>query len=446
MTVAPDLSREAFRGEARLLMLALGRRGVEVGHPAALDILSESRGAADWNTMSAALKSREAARPRGASAAASAAPRDAGTPAFSDIESLLSLMRARNLDQVKIRPGCPVQGARDGMWEFLCGAVPGGLVSLLLRQTWGENAPALVLGGNHVDCVHGTPGHPAERARVRADAERGGAALRVDRFARTAPDPSDIGAAHLSGLFPSRGGGLNLFGGNDGSGRTTLMMALVGLHRMQDPAARISDCSSPHEHLWDDDGTARPPVSHLMASALGVPGMLRLCARRKSSVAVLGDRLPAVEAAACARDILETGMTVAATARGLDIPWILARIARTLPRSGESARGDETARSTVRALNAVTCQALLPAEGGGRVAARSHLVFDDGLRSALADADPRDWAAIADAALEGKKQGPRGKSMRTAISELREGRRISAAVFAQASEQVSAAEHARAGI
>lgn len=208
--------------------------------------------------------------------------------------------------------------------------------------------------------------------------------------------------------------GMALVTGPTGSGKSTLLAAIIRM-RAEDPEehGKILCYEAPIEYTYDMVEARNcviaqseiGPAGHLATFADAV----RNAMRRKPKIILIGE----------SRDAETMGGSVEAALSGHMLFTTLHTngVRETVQRMLSVFTADErTARavSIMQALQVIVTQRLFPRVGGGMVAAREYLVFDDDLRDQFLSRSYEEWPQIARRVmLEG-----RGQTMGAAVRAL----------------------------
>lgn len=231
---------------------------------------------------------------------------------------------------------------------------------------------------NEAECAYSVDG--VGRFRVAIYRQRGSVAMIFRRLQTQAASVAELGLPMALRTLARTERGLVLVGGPAGSGRTTTIAAMVD-HLNHTRSCHIVTIEDPVEVLHRDRMAAisqREVGRDVPTTEAGIVAALR----HDPDVIVVGhlEHAPAVHAAVAAA---ESGVLVIAGTTGSDVADCLRRlVASCAPDVHQQMR-----LAIVGALNGVTCQRLVPAVAGGRVAAVEVMVTTGAAQVALVTAD-----------------------------------------------------------
>jgi len=217
-----------------------------------------------------------------------------------------------------------------------------------------------------------------EQARIRGNAFRqsGVISIAFRMIPRIVPAMAELGLPRTLGTFTRIQQGLVLVTGPTGSGKSTTLAAMIGeinSHR----ACHILTIEDPIEYVHDhrrsmvsqrEVGTDTPSFHHALRSAL----------REDPDVLLVGE-MRDLESIRFALTIAETGHLVFASLHTNDTAQSLGRIIDVFPAEQQ----DQIRVQLAAALTGVVYQRLVPAIGGGMVAAYEVMVADPAVRNLI---------------------------------------------------------------
>jgi defect in organelle trafficking protein DotB len=279
-------------------------------------------------------------------------------------------------------------------------------VDSIVRYIYGENGPAEIKSGFDLDPAHEIR-TPTGRMRFRVNITGGRSSGQdgIQITVRTLPDiPLHIDKLGveddiLKNFRPKDG--MVLVTGPTGSGKSTLLSS--GLRMiLEDPDAneKVLEYSKPVEYVYDkvempssvvfqtDVGRhLRPRGSADEASEFAY--CVRNALRRKPTIITIGEARDKATIEACVEASL-TGHLLYSTMHTIGVAETLRRAVTPFP-------GDERramAIDILEVLRMVVTQILVPREGGGKVACREYMVFDDKARTQIMNAEIDDWPKV----------------------------------------------------
>ncbi len=214
------------------------------------------------------------------------------------------------------------------------------------------------------------------RFRVNLHRERGRAAAAVRVLPQRVPKLSDLALPPEVEALSTLTRGLVLVGGATGAGKTTTLAALVDEINRRDPRHIITvEDPIEYEHTH---GASLVEQVEIGGDAPDFPAALRAAVRQAPDVLVIGE-MRDHESMRIALSAAETGHLVLSSIHTTDIASAVARICDSFPNERQNTIRQELAL----ALSAVMTQALVPKNGGGRVAAAELLMVGYGARQHL---------------------------------------------------------------
>jgi len=217
-----------------------------------------------------------------------------------------------------------------------------------------------------------------DKARIRGNAFRqsGLVSLAFRMIPRVIPTMAELRLPATLGTFTRIQQGLVLVTGPTGSGKSTTLAAMIGEINQQ-RACHIITIEDPIEYVHDhkrsmvsqrEVGTDTASFHHALRSAL----------REDPDVLLVGE-MRDLESIRFALTIAETGHLVFATLHTNDTAQALGRIVDVFPADGQ----DQIRVQLSAALTGIVYQRLVPAVGGGMVAAFEVLVADPAVRNLI---------------------------------------------------------------
>ncbi len=363
-------------------------------------------------------------------------------PARIDCKYLRAFLMSCGLDgvsDVTIQSGRRPRVEFNGVLHSLAGKVwTPSEVDLALAELYrASNAMVEIRGQKVLDFAYDLTKADMTRQRFRVNAtgirarHGHGVEISIRILPTRTPTLAAVGltAADMNDLCPRNG--LVLIAGATGSGKSSTLAAIARFLLQADAPRKIIDLQAPVEFTYDDLGGSQNPSAsiigqseignHLADFAQGVRSALR----RNPDIIIVGEMRDRETMDATLEAAL-TGHLVFATVHASSIADCVGRVMATMSTHGAERR----AYDLVSALRLVQIQYLVEdLRGQGRVAVRSWLRFNPGLRTELLETDRRRWPGI----LHDRLAGPsgsnddqhRGKSLIDAVAELLEQGRIS---------------------
>lgn len=303
-------------------------------------------------------------------------------------------------------------------------------VEEIVRYIYGENGPGEIKSGHDLDPAHEVkiPGKGRKRYRVNITGGRipGGDGIQIT--IRTLPeipihiDQLGVEQDIIDNFRPPQG--MVLVTGPTGSGKSTLLSSGIRmLVERADANEKILEYSKPVEYVYDkvdmpssvvfqtEVGRHLRPRGHEAGEESEFAHCVRNALRRKPTIILIGE----------ARDkaTIQASVEAALTGHLLFSTMHTIGVAETLRRAVMPFPGDERRAMAVdimETMRMVVTQILLPKKGGGKVACREYMIFDQYVRNKMLDSDVDDWPQLARALLqEGKVIG---KGMIQSAQEL----------------------------
>jgi twitching motility protein PilT len=211
------------------------------------------------------------------------------------------------------------------------------------------------------------------RFRINLHRERGQPAASIRALPPKVPMLADLKLPPQVEVLSHLKRGLVLIGGPAGSGKSTTCAALINeINRRE--ARHIVTIEDPIEYEHTHIRSVIEQIE-IGSDAPDFPTALRAALRQAPDVIVVGEmRDP--ETMQIAVSAAETGHLVLSTIHTTDVATTVSRISDSFP----SERQNTIRQELAMALTAVLTQVLLPAKGGGRVAATELLILGYGAR------------------------------------------------------------------
>lgn len=284
-------------------------------------------------------------------------------------------------------------------------------VENIVRYVYGDHGPGRLIAGYDLDPSHevrmGKDG--LRRYRVNCTSVRvpGGNGIQITiRTLPTAPIKlKDLGIEQeiYDNISPNQG--MILVTGPTGSGKSTLLSSIIReIVEKPDANKKILEYSTPIEYVYDGvpmpsssvaqtevgrqlrpaDGEGRDTNESLYAYAV------RNALRRKPHIIVIGE----------ARDkaTIQASVEAALTGHLLYSTLHVIGVAETLRRAVQPFPGDERSAMAVdimQSMRMIVTQLLFPRKGGGRVACREFMIFDDRTRARFLNKHVDEWPSFA---------------------------------------------------
>jgi defect-in-organelle-trafficking protein DotB len=260
-------------------------------------------------------------------------------------------------------------------------------MDVILRRLYGPEAMAKLAGGNDLDLGYEVRTDRYHRLRFRVNAtpilSRGRDAVQVTM--RVLPnEPPTMAALNIEQAIidvwaPRQG--LVLVTGPTGSGKTTLLAAGNRmLIERPEGCGKMLTYEAPIEFVYDTITGPKSLVAqseiprHLPTFAAGVRNALR----RKPAIILVGEARDR-ETVSAAIEAGQTGHAVYATVHTIGVAATVRRMMSVF----EPAERTERAFALMETMRLIVSQALVPKIGGGRVAVREWMPFDDTVRENL---------------------------------------------------------------
>jgi defect in organelle trafficking protein DotB len=310
-------------------------------------------------------------------------------------------------------------------------------IEQIVRYIYGENGPAEIKSGYDLDPSHEirVAGVGRKRYRVNITGGRATGSDGLQITVRTLPEIpipiEELGVEPdiIENFRPPQG--MVLVTGPTGSGKSTLLSSGIRMIlERPDGHEKLLEYSKPVEYVYD---RVEMPSSVVFQSEVGrhlrprgqgnseeseFAYCVRNALRRKPTIILIGEARDKATIQSCVEAAL-TGHVLYSTMHTIGVAETLRRAVMPFP-------GDERRAMAVdilETLRMIVTQILLPKVGGGKVACREYLVFDDYVRRKLLGAEIDDWPVLTREMLQNPDL--RGRSMAAAADELHENGLIS---------------------
>jgi len=264
-------------------------------------------------------------------------------------------------------------------------------INSIIATIYGEHGPARLAGSESLDFAYEVVRGRGERARFRVNATTGrteqtayGVELSLRTIPEVPPSMADLGIeleiiqAHREVAMTQ---GLVLTVGATGTGKSTLQASLMRDVLEQRPGRKLLTYEAPIEYVLSRVPNKVGMVvqaevgRHVRSFADGVSNAMR----RKPHVILIGEARE-IETVTGVIEAALTGHAVYATMHAGSVASAVPRLVTMFP---PSEHRSVTAR-LLDVLRLIVTQRLVPRVGGGRIALREYLKFDEDLRVELA--------------------------------------------------------------
>ena len=348
----------------------------------------------------------------------------------AQLDELLTWGSARKISEYSIQTGSAVMADVGGkLCQVTQLPIAANEVESIVRYIYGENGPAEIRGGADIDISHEIKisNNEIKRFRVNITGGRYAGSIGIQISIRALPNqPIPISELNIEteivdNLRPSQG--MILITGPTGSGKSTLMASAIrSIIEQPDANEKVIEYSAPIEYVYDEVETPSSLVFQTHAGVHLRPNgkipehttfsyCVRNAMRRKPTIIVIGEARDkgtieaAVEAALTGHLLYSTMHTkgVGATLRRAVLPFsdvIRASIATDIMES----------------IQMIVSQILLPKIGGGQVACREFMVFNDEIRESFLTNPINNWIALSRQLLSDHSEC--GQSLRYSATKL----------------------------
>ena len=278
----------------------------------------------------------------------------------------------------------------------------------IVRYVYGEHGPGMIIAGYDLDPAHEVRDLDGRinRYRVNFTGIRVPGGRGISGTIRTLPtmppriEQLGIEPNIVANLRPRQG--MVLVTGPTGSGKSTLLAAIVR-HIAEKPDANeaILEYSSPIEYVYDGIDT---PSSIIAQTEVGTflrnfeddsmsaqyAHAVRNSLRRKPDIIMIGEARDKATIQASVEAAL-TGHLLYSTLHVIGVPETLRRIVTPFPGDEREAMGVDIMQS----MRMIVTQLLFDRVGGGKVACREYMIFDDRTRAQFLNKPVNTWPAHA---------------------------------------------------
>ncbi len=290
-------------------------------------------------------------------------------------------------------------------------------ISAFVTKMYGLDAMAALTAGKDLDLSYEIKVDRNTRFRFRVNITaimskgRDGVSITMRVLPNVPPRMEDLGIERelIDAWSPHQG--LVFVTGPTGSGKTTLLAAgtRMLIERPQG-AGKMLTYEAPIEYVYDQ---IMGPHSVIAQSEIprNLPNFaagVRNALRRKPNIILVGEARDR-ETVSAAIEAGQTGHLVYATTHTIGVAATVRRLVSVF----ESGERTERAYALMETMRLVVTQALVPRVGGGRVAVREYMIFDDQVREHLLDTPLENWTSETQNLLE-----KFGKTMQRAANEV----------------------------
>ena len=361
------------------------------------------------------------------------------------LDDLLSWGISRKVAEFSIQTGTVVMAEVEGK---ICPItnIPATVneVESIVRYIYGENGPAEIRGGSDIDISHEIKISHNEFRRFRVNITGGRFAgsigmqisIRVLPEQPIAIDELNIEDEIVRNLRPKQG--MILITGPTGSGKSTLMASAIR-NIIEQPHAneKVIEYSAPIEYVYDN---VEKPSSLVFQTHAGVhlrprgktaenstfSYCVRNALRRKPTIIIIGEARDKETIVASVEAAL-TGHLLYSTMHTKGVGATLRRAVLPFPESTREA----IATDIIESIQMIVTQLLVPMVGGGRVACREFMVFNDEIRDSFLNQPINSWPQHSRELLSDSKVC--GQSLTDSASKLLAQGEIAPAVYHQLS-------------
>ena len=359
-----------------------------------------------------------------------------------NFDDMLDWLKEKKASDVSIASGEPVWAEIGGKQiRVTRKKISHHEVADILRLIYGDNGPGMVNAGQPLDFAYDLR-RAAGRMRFRVNVTGGnmiggrGAQMTIRTLPTVPPsiEQLELEPEILEYFRPPQG--LNLITGPTGSGKSTLMSALIRWRcEMEDANEKVVEFSKPIEYVYygldfpSSNIWQTEPGDHLCPTGIEAheSGSLWASAvsnalRRAPKIIVIGEARDRATFEAIIQASL-TGHLSMSTMHTIGVPESIRRALMFFP--GSERRGISI--DLLECLNLLVTQLLLPRVGGGKVGCREFMVFDRKVRIALNSLDPEEWPGKIREMLNERRVI--GRSMADSARELLQANKITSETF-----------------
>ncbi|MBY0428072.1 MAG: Flp pilus assembly complex ATPase component TadA [Alphaproteobacteria bacterium] len=290
-------------------------------------------------------------------------------------------------------------------------------IAAFVTKMYGLDAMAALTAGKDLDLSYEIRVDRNTRFRFRVNITailskgRDGVSITMRVLPNVPPRMSDLGIEKelIDAWAPRQG--LVFVTGPTGSGKTTLLAAGTRmLIERTEGAGKMLTYEAPIEYVYDQIVGPHSIIAqseiprNLPSFAAGVRNALR----RKPNIILVGEARDR-ETVSAAIEAGQTGHLVYATTHTIGVAATVRRLVSVFD-SGERL---ERAYALIESTRLIVTQALVPRVGGGRVALREYLIFDEHIREHLLETPLENWTSETQNMLE-----KYGRTMQKSANEI----------------------------
>jgi len=307
-----------------------------------------------------------------------------------DLNILLSHAASIDASDVFLMSGYPIKASRHS--KFINLSTPNRSISEsevinILKDFYGINAQAKLGDGSPIDTSHDfiCP-NTQERLRFRVNASscqrdgRQGYTVTFRSIPTTPPLPLNV-PEEIINTCKGSVQGLILVVGATGNGKSTLLASILrDILEENDANQNLITLESPIEFVYDE---VRMPSSFVTQMEVGrhikdFPSGVRNTLRMAPKSILVGESRD-YETISSAVEASVTGHTVYSTVHANSVSETIMRMVSVYPQELQG----QALEDILSALKMIVAQRLLPKVGGGRVALREYLVFDNNIKDEI---------------------------------------------------------------
>ena len=296
--------------------------------------------------------------------------------------TLIEATVAAGASDLHLTVGRPATARRDGILVTFEGVeeIDGATIERIVMSLLDDRKLEELRENNQVDFSFGLRG--IGRFRANAFRQRGNLALALRVIPYRVRSLEELGAPWAATELLNKPYGLVLVVGPTGSGKSTTLAAMIDRINEERPC-HILTIEDPVEYVHNHK-VAMVNQREVGTDVNSFTDGLRSALREDPDVILLGE-MRDLDSISITLSLAETGHLVFATLHTNDASQALDRIVDVFP----SERRDQIQIMLAGSLQGVISQRLLPAEGGGRVAAYEVLVANDAVRNLLREGKTR---------------------------------------------------------